>query len=189
MEQRRRNLPSRVALSFARILIFFFGILFKVLFGWLFIIWQWRNDADFLYDVRNVVYFLFPEGRIAKGKWYRVLTFHTTSVGIDYRNVCFKFTRWRDEMHVSVAQSGGAGIAYRLTDVLSALDSTDAFKLSEPRDLGEWADLIRPRLDEISEAFSESKFPEFKKKLPNTVRRFKSEAEWERKKRSWQRNG
>jgi hypothetical protein len=188
MDQRRRNPPSRAALIFFRSLFFLLGILGKVLIGWIFIIWQWKDDAAFLYDVRNVVYFLFPDGRIAKGKWYRVLTFHNTSVGINYRNVCFKFTRWRDEMHVSVAQSGGAGIIYRLTDVISALDSTDAFKMSEPRGLGEWADLIRPRLDEINEAFSESNFPEFKKKLPNIVRRFKSEAEWERKKRSWQRN-
>lgn len=185
MEKRTRESLREVV----RPLFIVLGFFYKALFGWLDILSQRRADASLLYDVQKDLYFLFPVGSVVKGRWYRVLPFDYASVGINYQNVCFWFARGRSELNVSVAPREVPRETYEINVVISALDSTDAAKFRSTQSLPLVADLLRPRLEEITAAFSESQYAEFRKKLPSkskSLRDLKAEAEWERKKkRSW----
>ena len=68
-------------------------VLDKILFGWLYLIWQIKGDAAFADDIRTNLYFLFPAGEIVKERWYRLLPFDYVSVRVNYENACFSFAR------------------------------------------------------------------------------------------------
>lgn len=76
---------------------------YKVLFGWLEIWSQRKADSSLRYDVRRSFFFLFPPAEIVKERWYRVLPFDYASVRLNYKNICFTFTRGRGELNVSLS--------------------------------------------------------------------------------------
>jgi hypothetical protein len=118
---------------------------------------QRKADASLLYDVRKDLDFLFPAGSVAKQSWYRVLPFDFASAGIYYGNVCFWYTRGDGNVNVSVALREVPKERCRINVVISARDSTGTSIHKPTRDWPQASDLSRPRLEEINEAFSESK--------------------------------
>ena len=142
-----------------------FWVVNKVLFGWLEIWLQRRSDSSLLYDVRTIFFFLFPDAEIVKDRWYRVLPFDYASVCLNHRNVHFCFARGRGELNVSVAPRHAPLDTHELLYVVAALDSVNISKISTRNSLDGAADLIRPRLDALNEAFSERRYSEFSKRL------------------------
>jgi hypothetical protein len=164
------------------VLRFIFRFLDKVLFGWLDILSQRKEDASLLYDIRMNLHFLFPVGSVVKEPWYRLLPFDYASVGINYANVCFWFARGQEQLNVSITHRNEPCEIYELSAVIAALDSTDVREQKPARSLSEVADLLRPRLDALNDGFSESRYPEFRTKLSSgkkTLRILAKQAEWD----------
>ena len=143
----------------------FVRVTYKTLFGWWEIWSQRRADASLLHDIRVNLPFLFPGATIVKERWYRVLPFDYASVSLNYGNICFCFTRGRGELNVSLSPRRASRDAHELTYVVAVLDSVNISKVTMRADLDGAADLIRPRLDALNQAFSEYGYPEFAKKL------------------------
>ena len=164
------------------ILRFLFIGLDKILFGWVHIISQRRADAQLTRDVRINVHFLFPAGQFIKDRWYRVLPFDYASVRVNFENVIVIFTRGQGQLNVSAAPRNSPREIYRIAVIVAALDSIDARDFREPQSLDGVGGVLRPRLVALNEAFSESQYPEFKKKLEaqkKTMWVMAKQSEWE----------
>jgi hypothetical protein len=182
MEKPRRNPIFIILQSGYLILRFFLRWINKVLFGWLDIWLQRKEDATLLSDIRMNLHFLFPVGSVVKEPWYRVLPFDYSSVGINYGNVCFWFARGQDQLNVSVTHRKEPREIYELSAVVAALDSTDVTEQHPTRSLSEVGDALRPRLNALNDAFSESRYSEFKTRLSTKRKALQvltKEAEWE----------
>lgn len=142
-----------------------FAAIYKVMFGWLEIGSQRKADSALLYDVRKKFFFLFPPAEIVKERWYRVLPFDYSSVSVSYKNICFCFTRGRGELNISLSPGHAPRAAQELRYVVATLDSVNISKVAASGDLDDAADLLRPRLEALNEAFSERRYSEFAKKL------------------------
>jgi hypothetical protein len=182
MKNSTRNFIIAVVRPLNVVVGFLFRLVTAVLFGWLAILLQRRADSSLLYEVRTELYFLFPAGSVVKERWYRVLPFDYASVGINYHNVCFWITRGRGELNVSIAIRDVPRPTYEIGLVVAALDSTVATEQKPIRYLLQVADLLRPRIEAINDAFSESKYPEFKEKLSDqnkALRVLTKQVQWE----------
>jgi hypothetical protein len=142
-----------------------FSAIYKVLFGWLEIWSQRKADSSLLYDLRTSFFFLFPLAEIVKERWYRVLPFDYASVKLNYKNICFCFTRGRGELNISLSPRHAPRDTHELSYVVATLDSVNISKVTTRGDLDAVADWIRPRLDALNEAFSERGYLEFAKRL------------------------
>jgi hypothetical protein len=142
-----------------------FSAVYKVLFGWLEIWIQKKADSALLYDVRTNFFFLFPHAEVVKERWYRVLPFDYASVRLNYENICLCFTRGRGELNVTLSPLHAPRDTHELTYVVATLDSVNISKVTTKGSLDGAADLVRPRLDTLNEAFSERGYSEFVKKL------------------------
>jgi hypothetical protein len=136
----------------------------KVLFGWLEVWTQRKADSSLLYDVRTHFFFLFAPAETVKERWHRVLLFDYASVRLNYKNICFCFSRGREELNISLSPRHAPRDAHKLTYVVAALDSVNTSKVTT-NGLDGAADLIRPRLRALNEAFSECGYAEFAKRL------------------------
>jgi len=162
------------------------GLILKVinrtLFGWwLAPLLQRKANTALGDDVQENLYFLYTKGQPIKENWPRALPFDYASVDIVFENLRFCFTRGRGELNVSVAPRRAPHESYQLAVIIAALDSTDIMQVRHLNGLSEVGDLLRARLDELNGAFSESRYPEFKKKLLSVkkdVRILTRQAEW-----------
>ena len=182
MERRTRDFLIEVIRPVYLVLSFLVRLIYKVLFGWLEIWSQQKADASLLHDIRVNLYFLFPIGSVVKEKWYRVLPFDYACVRINCGNVCYCFTRGREELNVSLSPSHARQETYEFAIVIAAIDSTDVAEQKPTRYLSAVGDMIRPRLDALNDAFSESQYPDFKMKLSSgkkAVRVLAKQAEWD----------
>jgi hypothetical protein len=182
MEKRMRDFLIEVFRPVYLLLSFVLRFVYKVLFGWLEIWSQRKADASLLHDIRVNLHFLFPTGSVVKERWYRVLPFDYASVRINYGNVCYCFTRGREELNVSLSPRHAPAETHRLVVVIAALDSTDAAEQKPTRQFSDVEDVLRPRLDALDDAFSESHYPDFRPKLlreKNALRVLAKQAEWE----------
>ena len=174
--------PANATLIFYNVLRFVLGTLYKVLFGWYDILSQWRANASLLYDVKRDLYFLFPLGKINKKPWFETLPFNYATVHIDYENFRLGVTRGRDELTILFRCLKDLQETYYFSEVIAALDSTEATERKPIRDLTQAVDLLRPRLELINEAFSESNYSTFKDKLSSqkkAMRVLTKQFEWE----------
>lgn len=142
-----------------------FSAIYKVLFGWLEIWSQRKADSPLQYDVRSSFFFLFPPAEIVKERWFRVLPFDYASVRLNYENICFSFTRGRGELNVCLSPRHAPRDTHELSYVVATLDSVNISKVTTRGDLDGAADLIRPRLEALNEAFSERGYSEFAERL------------------------
>ncbi len=147
------------------VLGFLFSAVYNVLFGWLEVWMQRKADSSLLYDVRTNFFFLFPAAEIVKTPWYRVLPFDFASVTLNYKNICFSFARGRGELNVSLSPRHAPRETHELMYIVAALDCVNISKVTTDSHLDGAADLIRPRLDALNEAFSERRYSEFAKRL------------------------
>jgi len=138
--------------------------IYWILFGWwLDPWWQRRANHALMDDVQANLYFLYSRGQPIEEKRPRSLPFDYASVRIAFENIYFTFTRGRGELNVTLAPRHAPTDGHELTLVVAALDSSD---LRPVGDFPGIAAVLRPRLRALNEAFSESRYPEFEKKLP-----------------------
>jgi hypothetical protein len=155
----------------------------RTLLAWWLDPWLQRRANKALWDdVQENLYFLYTKGQPIKERWPRALPFDYASVYIVFENLRFCFTRGRGEVNISVAPRHAPDESYQLAVIIAALDSIDVTQLMQLNDLLEARDLLRARLDDLNGVFSESRYPEFKKKLVSVkenVRVLTRQAEWE----------
>ena len=156
---------------------------YKISIGWWLDSWLQRKANRVLWeDVQTDFHFLCPKGFLVKQRRTEILPFDYASVCVRYENLLFFFTRGRGELNVSLSSPSSPLETYRLAAVIAALDSTDVTEQHPPRSQAELANLLRPRLAALNEAFSDGQFPEFKKKLADEKRILRAatkQAEWE----------
>jgi hypothetical protein len=182
MEKRTRDFLIEVFRPVYLLLSFVLRFVYKLLFGWLEIWSQKKADASLLYDIRVNLHFLFPMGSVVRERWYRVLPFDYASVRVNYGNVCYCFTRGREELNLSLSPRHAPREIYELAVAIAALDSTDVTEQKPTSHLSDVGDVLRPRLDTLNDAFSESHYPDFRTKLSSrkkALRVLAKQAEWE----------
>ncbi len=169
------------------VLAFVFKIIDKACFAWWLSPWlQKRGNQKLCDDVQENLYFLYSGGQVIKEKRTEILPFDYAIVRIIFGNVVFCFTRGRDELNVSLSPRHAPNHTHLLPVVISALDSKDVTEQRRVSYLSEVAELLRPRLDAVNQAFSEQAYPDFQKKLASeeqTLRTLTRQAEWELNKR------
>jgi hypothetical protein len=181
MEKRTREQIVAVLRPVYVLVSFVAGIADKVLFGWLALWNQKRENASLTDDIKANLYFLFSAGEVVKERWTKVHPFDYASVQINSRNIGFVFTRGQSQLNVLLSPRHAPRDTHELSIVLAALDSTDVREQKPPSYLSEVGDLLRPRLDALNEAFSEPRYAEFREKLAAeraTVRLLARQAEW-----------
>lgn len=163
----------------------------KAIYGGAFAWWldpwlQGRANQALWDDIQVNLHFLHNNCQPLKTRRARVLPFDYASVCLDYGNVRFCFSRGREELHVTLSPRHAPMEAYELPVVIAAINSADVTQQTSPRSLSGVGDLLRPRLDALNEAFSESRYPEFKKGLSaqkDNLRAATKQVEWELNKR------
>lgn len=164
-------------------LAFIFKTVDRLCFAWWLDPWlQRRKNKSLSDDVQANLYFLYSEGRLVKEKHLRILPFDYATVRIIFENIVFCFTRGRGELNVSLSPRHAPKDTHILQVVIATLDSKDVTEQSEVSYLSEVADLLRPRLDALNQAFSEQAYPDFQKRfafVEQTLRVLTRQAEWE----------
>jgi hypothetical protein len=182
MEKRSRERIIAALRPIYAVLSFLVVVVYQTLFWWYELWSQHRANASLLDDVQANLYFLFSEGHVVKERWTKIHPFDYACVRIDYGNICFWFTRGRNELNVSLSPRHLPNETYELNVVIAALDPTDVTEQKPIRYLSEVADLIKPRLNALNEAYSEQHYHEFKRKLASgkdSLRVLAKQAEWD----------
>jgi hypothetical protein len=108
---------------------------------------------------------LRTNGQLIREKHTTVQPFDYASVCVVFENMRFCFTRGRDELNVSLSPLFAPKESYELSVVIAALDSTTVAEVPDLTDLSKICTLLSARLNELTQAFSDRLYPEFKKKL------------------------
>jgi hypothetical protein len=147
--------------------LFFVGrIVYATVFSWWYDSWQQRKANNSLWgDVQSNFYFLTSKGKLVREEHLHIHPLDYASIRIVVDNICFRFTRGQRELNISLSPSSAPEDSHHLDCVIAALESRDVTELDPIGDLQEVANVVRPRLDALNEAFSESEYPEFRKKL------------------------
>ncbi len=169
---------------FFRGIIVTVGIIYKSLFWWLDILSQRKENAALKDDIEANLCFLYSRGEVVKEPWMKtaVHPFDYAVVKIMSDNVCFGITRGQEQLNVLVSPCHDPRDTHDLYIVAAALDGTDVRKLKPYRYLSDLAELLRPRIDALNDAFSETQYPVFREKLSSIDRELdvqRRQAEWE----------
>ena len=127
--------------------------------------WMQRRANDHLaVEVLSSLYFLSPpavrfEGRTA------VLPFNYAEVKVMYENICFTVARGRGEVNVSLSPRHSVRDTHQLATVISVIESRHLSNTDIVTTLEDAVSLIRPRVRELNEAFSEAHYREFQTRL------------------------
>jgi len=158
-------------------------VIYRGVFAWWLDPWLQRKANKALWeDIQVSVHFLYNGGQPIRAGRTRVLPFDYASAGLDFGNIRFYFSRGRGELHVTLSPRRAPSDIYELPVVIATLDSTDVTQQTSPQSLSAVGNLLRPRLDMLNHAFSESQYAEFKMKLSaqnKTLRTAVKQAEWE----------
>jgi hypothetical protein len=161
---------------------FFARIIGIVLFGWINVLLQRRRNAALEGDVEANLYFLYSSGQVVKQPWSVVHPFDYATVLILCGNIYFRFTRGQRQLNIILSPQSAPADRHELHVVLAALDSTDVSEQFPARYLPDAAEMLRPRMIALNDAFSKEQYPKFKEALSkievesDVVRR---QAEWE----------
>ncbi len=157
-------------------------MVYRILFFW-FEVWdQWKSNEALLNDIQANLYFLCSSGEISRGHWYTIHPFDYAVIRIVNGNIRFCFTRGQMQLNIRLAPRHNTRDAHKLHLVLAALDGIDITEQKPARYLDEVAELLRPRIDKLNQAFSPESYPEFRKKLSLVDARadvLRRQAEWE----------
>jgi hypothetical protein len=116
-------------------------------------------------DVQANLYFLTSAGHLVKERRVHIPPFDYASIRIIFDNLCLRFTRGQCELNISLSPSRDLEDSHHIDWVVATLDSKDVTELEPMGSLEEVAQVLRPRLEALNRAFSESEYPEFRKKL------------------------
>jgi hypothetical protein len=180
----RRQIIIALGRPVYRAVTFLLHLTYKALFWWLDIWSQREKNASLQADIQANLFFLYSTGEVVREKWARTVShpFDYAVVRIRSGNVCFCFTRGQDQLNVLLAPRHNPSDTHALHIVIAALDSTDAIEQKPTKYLSDVAELLRPRLNALNNAFSENGYPAFREKLSNIDRDFdvaRRQAEWE----------
>jgi hypothetical protein len=164
--------------------LFFFGKCFyKAFFSWWYDPWQQGKANEALWhEVQARLYFLAATGELVKERRPAILPFDYASINIVFKNLRFCFTRGQGEFNVTLSPARFPSHTYHLESVLAALSSNETSEVQRIDTLEEVAEVLRSRLDAISESFSETEYPEFREKLlkeKESERILIRQSEWE----------
>jgi hypothetical protein len=147
-------------------LFFVAKVFYKILFSWWYDPWSQRKANDSLWnDVQSNFSFLTSKGHLVKERRIRIHPFDYASIRIILDNLCFRFTRGRGELNISLSPSRALEDSHHLDCVIAAIDTKDVMEIGPITSLYEAAQVVQSRLDALNKAFSESEYPEFRKKL------------------------
>lgn len=159
---------------------------YHLLFFWLDIWMQRKNDQALQEDMERNLYFLVSKGRPVKKKRLQILPFDYSSACFSLENVYFCFTRGRGELNISLSPIGDTNDIHDLVIVIAVLDSKEVTEINPIEDLHKAAELLRSRMEAINDAFSERQYPEFRRKLvaaEESSKMVTRQIEWELNKR------
>jgi len=145
---------------------FILKVAYKILLGW----WldprlQRKANRALLDDIEANLYTLVSEGEITVPSETAVLPFDYASISIIYKNISFCFTRGRGDITVSVSPRHVPAESHDLASVVAGIDRRNLSERDFVHDLAGAARLLRPRLEALNDAFSEGKYPAFRKTL------------------------
>lgn len=164
---------------------FVLRVINKILLWWWLDIWlQRKENAALRDDIQANLFFLYSTGEVVKEQWLKtkLLPFDYASVCILNGPICFWFTRGQDDLAVMLSPRHDPRDTHELHIVIAALDSTDVREQKPARYLSDVAELLRPRMDALNDAFSESRYPAFRESLSSIDRDLdvvRREAEWQ----------
>ena len=145
---------------------FVLGIAYKIFLAWWLDPWlQRKANRALLDDIKANLYFLVSEGQLVNSRRSQVLPFDYASVQINYGNILFCITRGRGGVNVSVSPRYAPGESYELGRVVAALERRHLSECDLVNTLSGVGSLLRPHLQGLNDAFSETEYPGFRDRL------------------------
>jgi hypothetical protein len=136
---------------------FLFRVVYLVLFGWWLDPWlQRKSNRALREDVQAKFSFLTSENQVSISHPKRVLPFDYASVEIRWKNVLITITRGRGNTTITVAPRNAPQNSYELGPLIAALEHRHFSERDSFYDLAGAANLMRPRLEALNHAFSET---------------------------------
>jgi len=183
MERQTRIRIGNIIWPFFAGLSFVIKAIDRTLLGW----WLWpllqrKANKALRQDVRRDLPFLSRKSQFVKEKRILVLPFDYAEASVGAGNLLVCFTRGRGEINVSLSPNHSPRDRYELAVVMAALDSKGITEVTVPTELIDLDGLLQSRFGDLNEEFSETRYPEFKKKLldiKQDLRVLTREAEWE----------
>ena len=145
---------------------FIIKMVYNLAFAWWLDPWLRRKaNRALLDDITANLYFLVSEPQASAPRSIGVLQSEWPTVKIPWGNLLFTVVRWRDETNVSVAPRHAPRESYEIGPLIAALESRHFSERDAVNDLADAANLLRPRLQALNDAFSEQEFPRIKGRL------------------------
>ena len=145
---------------------FIIKMVYNLAFAWWLDPWLRRKaNRALLDDITANLYFLVSEPQASAPRSIGVLQSESPTVQISWGNLLFTVVRWRDETNVSVAPRHAPRESYEIGPLIAALESRHFSERDAVNDLADAANLLRPRLQALNDAFSEQEFPRIKGRL------------------------
>ena len=145
---------------------FIVKMVYKIAFAWWLDPWLQRKENHALWDdVQANFYFLTSQAQVDFSGPTTIHPFDYASVKIPWKNLFVTITRGRGDTTVCVAPRHSPGENYELGPLIAALERRHFSERDIVNDLAGAASLLRPRLEQLSSAFSEEEFPRTKQLL------------------------
>jgi len=144
-----------------------FPAIYKALFWWVDIWLQRRRNAALRDEIQANLFFLYSAGTVISEKWIRtaIHPFDYAVVGVISDKLHFSFARGQDQLNILLAPQHLPNDTHDLYTVLAAFDGVDIGELKPTKYLSDVAELLRPRIDALNDAFSETGYSSFRQKL------------------------
>lgn len=149
-----------------RVAGFIVGNVYSLLFGWYDKRLAKRAQQEFVQDVRDQLSFLFSDYDaqiVSELEIKRLSDIDWPSVTLSANGMLFKFLLWRGELSASVAPKQNPNDWDNLLLALSLLD--ESVKRDAGGDLFHLAQLLKPRMGLLSQAFAENEYAATKQRL------------------------
>lgn len=149
-----------------RLFLFLCKLVYKGFVSWWYDPWQQEKANEALWrEVQAKFYYLVANGELVREKELAILPFDYASIKVIVKNLIFCFTRGQGDISVTLSPVRFPNNTYHLEWVLAALSGDKIAEVQQASTWEEIAEVLRSRLDEINESFSESEYCEFEKKL------------------------
>jgi hypothetical protein len=135
-------------------------LFYRIAFGWWLDPWMQSKENRALWDdVQANFYFLTSQTQLDLSGPTDIHPFDYASVKIPWENLLVTITRGRGNTAVTVAPRHAPGDNYELGRLIAAMERRHLRERDIVNTLAGAADLLRPCLQELNEAFSEQEFP------------------------------
>jgi hypothetical protein len=145
---------------------FIVKLFYNIAFGW----WldprmQRKKNRALWDDVQANFYFLTSQTQLDLSDPIAIHPFDYASVKIPWENLLVTITRGRGDTAVTVSPRHTPGDNYELGRLIAAMEHRQLRERDIVNTLAGAADLLRPHLQQLNEAFSEQEFPPTKQFL------------------------